>query len=372
MKKKFVPLTRPTLAPFSDCRINFIELFKTGLLTNGKYTRAFETAASKFLGTSDSVAVNCGTSAILIALSLLRKRGQVITPSFNFSSPAHSLSLLGFEPVLADMDKETFNIDVSDLESKITNKTVAFLIPHVFGNPSSVAAIEKIAAEKGIDVIFDAAHAFGSLYKGKSIAICGNFSIFSFTPTKVLSLGEGGLLCAKSSADLKRAFILRNNGDNFDRSKEEIGISARMSEFHAVIGLAGLKRFKKTLAKRIRLANAYKEMLKQNTDINFQKINHGNFSVYQSFAVVINSSTSKLRDKLILYLKKNNIEAKSYFCPPLHKKVMYKNITSGKNLKNTDYITDRILSLPLYSHMDIADVEYVASKVLNFLRKWTF
>lgn len=364
-----IPLTRPTLPPIDEILPLFRKIATSGQLTNNKFVEQFETEVSRFLGVSNSTAVSSGTEAIMIALLMIGKKGEVLIPSFDFSSPVHSLILLGFKPVLVDIEKETFNVDVSDFKNKITKDTVAICLPHIFGNPCDIEGVLAAAKEANIKVIFDSAHAFGSTHKGKSVANFGDYITFSFTPTKVLAIGEGGLLVCLDEQDNSESKILRNNGDTYARDKELIGLSARMTEWQAAIGLAALKHLDGYIEKRIKLVNTYKEALSDISSIKFQVVRSGDFSVYQSLAVLIEDDFGVSRDGLIGILKDNNIQSKAYFDPPIHRKVMYKNLSSDSLLSNTEYVSKRVICLPLFSHMDVKDVEIVTDIIRKAGRK---
>ena len=185
-----IPLTRPTLPQASAMQSSIKNMFKSGMLTNARYTQEFEKKCARFLGVRDSVAMSNGTSPLILAAKCLDLKGEVIIPSFTFTSGVHSLLWNNLTPVFADIDIETFNIDVNLIEKKITKKTSAILATHVFGNPCDINSIESIAKKHNLKVIYDAAHAFGAQYKNKSVACYGDVSSFSFTPTKVLSLRQ--------------------------------------------------------------------------------------------------------------------------------------------------------------------------------------
>lgn len=368
MKKDSTPLTRPTLPPLKEIFPLFKKIYKSGQLTNNKFVASFEEKAAKFLGVNNTVAVASGTDAIMIALLAINKKGQVLIPSFDFSSPMHSLILFGFEPILVDVDRETFNIDVKDLDKKITKRTVAIMAPHIFGNPCDIEQILKVAKRHKLKVIFDGAHAFGSLYKGRGIAEFGDYSTFSMTPTKVLAIGEGGLLVVRDNVNIDLLKSMRNNGDNLDRSQEVVGISSRMTEWQAAIGLAALKLLKQNISRRNKLVSYYKQLLGDLPGVSFQKVRIGNISVYQNFAIIVGDQFPVNRGALIDYLERYRIESRAYFLP-LHMKKMYRHLESKYSLKNTEYVSERVLSLPLYSHMKIGEVKYVADTIKMLYKK---
>ncbi len=360
-----IPLTRPTLPKSKVVEKKLNDIFKTGMLTNGKYVGEFERQCAGFLGAKNVTAVASGTAAIMLSLKCLNLKGEVILPSFNFTSDGHALLWCGLEPVFVDIDRETFNIDPAQIEKKITKRTSAIMATHVFGNPCRIHEIQKIAQRHNLKVIYDAAHAFGSEYKNKSVAQFGDASIFSFTPTKVLTTGEGGVVVLKNNKLAGYIISGRNNGDNFDREKEFLGLSARMPEFNAILGIEGLKILANSTKRRLKLVDLYKRQLSGVPGIHFQKIDNFSFSVYKDFVITVDKEKFGIyRDELLKELKKNNIESKVYFYPPLHKKMVYKKYMSIP-LPATDFVSSRIISLPLYSHMPEGYVKKVCSVIIN-------
>ena len=346
-----IPLTRPTLPKITSILGKLKDIFKTGMITNSKYVKEFEKRCSKFLGSKNVIAVSSGTSALILSFKCLNLKGEVILPSFTFTSSAHSLLWLGLTPVFADINPETFNIDSDSIEKKITSKTTAILATHVFGNPCDIDKIQKIAKKHNLKVVYDAAHAFGSKYKNKSVSNFGNVAIFSFTPTKILTTGEGGLIVVKDKGLANMMKIGRNNGDSFNREEEFLGLTARMNEFSAILGIEGLKEIKKNLKRRIEMVNLYKQKLANVPGISFQKIKGSYFSAYKDLAILVDKNKFGIsRDDLLKELLKRKIETKVYFFPALHRKKVYQKYR-GTSLPVTDFVSNRIMSLPLYSHM---------------------
>ncbi|MFC1630186.1 DegT/DnrJ/EryC1/StrS family aminotransferase [Patescibacteria group bacterium] len=364
-----IPLIRPTLPKLRSIQKKLRAAFKSGMITNSRYVGEFEQRCAKFLGVKNAVAVSSGTSALILSLKCLGVKNEVIIPSFTFSSSGHSLLWLGLTPVFAEVDPETFNINPDLIEKKITSKTTAIVATHVFGNPCQIDKIQKIAKKYHLKVIYDAAHAFGSKYKNKSVAHFGDISIFSFTPTKVLTTGEGGLIVVK---DKKLARILRlgrDNGDSFNREEEFLGISARMDEFSAILGIEGLKLLPRSLTKRRKIVNLYKKELAKLPGISFQKTTTGGCSVYKDFAILVDRKKFGIsRDNLLKELLRNNIEAKVYFFPPLHKKKVYRKYRKI-SLPQTDSLSHCIMSLPLYSFMPQDQALKVSSLIKKLHKK---
>lgn len=369
MKSKFIPLTRPTLPKASSLTKKIAEIFKSGMITEHKYVRLFEKKCAQFLGCRYAVATSNGTSALMLTLKCLNIKGEVIVPSFTYSSDAHALLWCGLTPVFVDIDPETFNIDPDEIERKITPETSAILPTHVFGNPCDIHAIDTIARKHNLKIIYDSAHAFGSIYQGKRVATFGDASIYSLTPTKVLTAGEGGLVLTNDADLAHKLTIAKLNGDSLNREEEFLGLTARMSELQAIVGLETLKIFSKAIKRRSMVVNYYKKKLTSIEGIGWQKIHNGDVSVYKDLVITIDEKkTGFSRDNLLDALKKNNIQSKVYFSPPLHKKKVY---VQYKNLKlpHTDYLSDHIINLPIYSHMPFAEVDSVCNVIMDLHKK---
>ena len=365
-----IPLCRPYLPKMKKLQKKFEEVLDSGMLTNSKFVQEFENDCSKFLGVKNTVAVSSGTSALILALKCLGIKGEVILPSFTFTSDGLSLLRLGLKPVFVDIDPQTLNINPDLIEKEITSKTSCILATHVFGNPCEIDKIQKIAKKHNLKVIYDAAHAFGSKYKNKSVVKFGDASIISFTPTKVITTGEGGLVVVKNKNLARIMRLGRNNGDSFNRKEEFLGITARMDEFSAILGIEGLKIIKENLRKRLKIVSLYKNKLGKVAGISFQKIKKGNFSDYKDFVIMVNSQKYGItRDNLLKNLKKNGIECKAYFYPALHQKIIYKKYLTS-SLPVTDFISDSIISIPLYSHMPGDSVIKICSIIKSLSKNY--
>lgn len=364
-----IPLLKPTLPKLRSIQNKIRDAFETGMLTNAKYVKEFEAMCAKFLGIRNVIAVSNGTSALILSLKCLGLKGEVILPSFTFTSGGHSLLWCGLAPVFVDIDPETFNINPASIEKKISKKTSAILATHVFGNPCEIEKIQKIAKKYNLRVIYDGAHAFGSKYKQKSIVNFGDATIFSFTPTKVLTTGEGGLIATNNKKLAKLLKLGRNNGDSPKREEEFLGITARMNEFSAILGIEGLKILPRSLKRRLKLVNLYKKELVGVPGISFQKIMPSCFSVYKDLIILVDERKFGIsRDDLLKELLKRKIETKIYFYPPLHKKKVYRKYKK-LSLPNTNFVSGRIMSLPLYSHMPEDSVIKVCSVIKNSYKK---
>lgn len=361
-----IRLVKPTVPKLARLASAYNEVLDNGMLTNGKYVEKFEQNAGHFLGNENTTAVANATAGMILAAKLLNLKGEVILPSFTYSSTGHALLWNNIKPVFADIDRETFNLDPADVERKITNQTSAICPVHCFGNPVEIEKIEKLGKKYKLKIIYDAAHAFGSKYRGKSPAKFGDAAIYSFTPTKVLTCGEGGLVVVKDKNLAAKAKIGRDNGDSFNRKEEFLGLTSRMTEFNAILGIENLKKIQKELKKRNDLARYYKRKLEKIRGVTFQKINPQDFSVNYCFAIILPGK--KLRDGLLAALHKNNIQSKTYFYPPLHKKIVYLPYAKKTNLPNTEWVADRIICLPFYTTMPKREIDIVCGTIEKFVK----
>src|SRR3984893_1239064 len=192
--RKLLPIVDPEGVPGEEFLEDVRRILASKQLTNGAYVRRFEEAAAAYLGVEQCVAVSSCTSGLLLVLKALDLQGEVILPSFTFHATAHAVVWNGLKPVFADCEAKTFCIDPQEVRAKLSPGTAAILAVHLFGNPAAVKELEDIAAEMEIPLVFDAAHAFGSRSRGTQIGGFGTAEVFSFSPTKLVVAGEGGLI----------------------------------------------------------------------------------------------------------------------------------------------------------------------------------
>lgn len=359
------PFTRPTLNGISIVQKKYLEIFKNGMITNSKYVEKFETKVKNHLGVKYAVALNSCTSGLMLILKALNLKGEVIIPSFTFYATGHSVLWNNLTPVLVDCDKNTYTIDPSSVEKAITPKTSAIIGVHLFGNPANVKELEKIAKKYKLKLIFDSAHGFGIRYQGKPLGSSGDAESFSLSPTKLLTTAEGGIVTTNNEELAKKIKMGRNYGDQGTYDCDVLGLSARMSELHAILGVESLKNLEKNTAKRNKLAKLYKQLLSKIPGISFQTIEDGNRSSFKDFSIYIDKDKFGLsRNELAAALTAENIMVKKFFYPPVHKQKLYAKFSNPKNkLDNTNSLSDNSLSIPLYSHMEIGDLKKVCDAI---------
>ena len=364
-----IPITKPTLSKYKKYAPRFKEVIESGVITNGKYVKLFEDKVSKYLGVKHCVAVSSCTSGLMLVLKGLAVRGEVILPSFTFSASGHAVLWNNLKPVFADIKKDTYEINPVSIEKVITPQTGAILATQIFGNPCNVAALRKICNKHNLKLIFDAAHAFGSELKGKKVGAFGDAEVFSLSPTKVLTAAEGGLIATNNKTLAEFCRIGRNYGDDGSYNTKFNGLNARMSEFHAIIGLESLENIDKNLKARRIAVNYFKDkLLRIDKNIEFQTINKNGESTFKDFSLFIDpAKTGYNRDQLHDYLLTNGIIAKKYFYPPLHLQKTYSKFHVNKGqLVNTNGVANNVLSLPLFSHISKKEVNFIAETIKKF------
>jgi dTDP-4-amino-4,6-dideoxygalactose transaminase len=345
--------------------------YSAGAITNASLVEHLEATVTERLKVKYCVAVSSCTSGLMMVLRAFGLTGEVIVPSFTFFATGHALLWNGLRPVFADCDEETWNVEPADIERKISERTSAILVVHLYGNPCDVEALGRVASCHHLKLIFDAAHGFGSQHRGHPIGQFGDAEVFSLSPTKLLVAGEGGLVTT-NDATLARAIRgMRNYGDLGSYDPEWLGMNARMSEFNAALAIAGLPLVNAKVARRNWIAEKYTSLLSPLSGLRFQKVLSGDVSTYKDYSVHVSSDKFGLtRDSLAAALLAEKIETKKYFYPPLHKQRLYSSFHNGERagLDRTDFITGGILSLPIYESLADATVERVAQAILRLAR----
>ena len=349
-----VPVSSCTLPDFNAVEDHYRDIFSTGMVTNWKYVREYEEQTARYLGVDHVVAVSSATAGLLLVLKCLDLEGEVILPSFTFSVTGHVLAWNNLQPVYVDIDLETCLIDPEKVHQAISPSTCAIMGVHIWGNPCAEDQLQEIADHHGIPLIFDAAQAFGSRYLEKQVGGSGRAQVFSCSPTKVVTSGEGGIVATNDEELAAKVRVGRNYGDDGSYDCAFEGINARMSELHAVLGLASLAMADENISHRHRLFNLYRQRLGQLPGIRFQKTTPGGISNGVYFSIIIDSDLFGLsRDQLYIALKHENVDTRRYYYPPLHQQRVNTRLTSlyqGK-LPHTEHVSTHSLTLPMYSHL---------------------
>lgn len=355
-----INVTRPFLPPKEEYLSYIDGIWSRNWLTNnGPLVAELENRLKNYLNVRNFLFLGNGTIALQIAIKSLNLKGKIITTPFSYVATTSSIVWQGCEPVFADIDPFTFNIDPAEIEGLIGSDTSAILATHVFGNPCDVEAIDEIAKRHNLKVIFDAAHAFGTSYKGQSIFNYGDIATASFHATKLFHTVEGGAVVTNDEHLLEQMAWLRNFGHHGPEEFRAVGINGKNSEFHAAMGLANLKYINEIIDRRKELFKVYDECL-EGSGIQKQRLAADIDYNYAYYPVVLESETRVLRT--IAELNANSVYPRRYFWPSLNT-ISY---TRGKySAEVSEDISRRILCLPLYFDLSISDVQMIAEIVLR-------
>ena len=329
---------------------------------NGPLLRKFEHDVAEWHGLQHHTVVVNGTIALQLAIRALGLKGEIITSPFSFIATTSAIMYEGCTPVYADINPETLNIDPAAIEAAITDKTVAIMPVHVFGNTCEVEAIEAIAKKHNLKVIYDACHSVGVRYKGKSVFACGDVSCTSYHATKMLNSGEGGG-CYTNDAELD-AKMKRIRFFGFSEDKTNVveeGSNLKMTEVHASVGLANLNYLQAALDDRKEKYMLYKQLLSANPKCHFQRINADSCN-YSYFPLILDSEETLL--KVDAALQAEHVFARRYFYPSLN---TFTDIVPYVKMPHSEDIASRILCLPLYYTLPKEDVERIANIILKTL-----
>lgn len=356
MSDKPIYVTQPYLPPLEEFIPYLQQIWDNKILTNGgPMHQQLEAALCDYLGVEHIALFNNGTIALLTALQALRVTGEVITTPYSFVATAHSLLWNGIKPVFVDIDPHTLNLDPAKIEAAITPQTTAIMPVHCYGNPCDVAAIQKIADNYNLKVIYDAAHAFGVSDDGGSILRHGDLSVLSFHATKVFNTFEGGAIICPDAKTKKRIDQLKNFGFVDEITVVAPGINGKMSEINAALGLLQLQHIDKVMARRREIDAFYREELKGVEGIRLIEEAGQKIANYSYFPILVEAKYPQSRDELYQKLKDQNIFARRYFYPLISEFPMYRGMNSAQrdNLLVANIVSEKVLCLPIYPELSL-------------------
>ena len=304
-----------------------------------------------------------GHLALYCAIKAMDLTGEIITTPFTFASTTNAIVQAGCKPVFCDI-KEDYTIDEDKIEALITDKTVAILGVHVYGNICNVEKIQEIADRHGLKVIYDVAHAFGVEYKGKGIGSYGDASMFSFHATKVFHTIEGGCVTFKDET-LRENLTLQRNFGVHGEELECFGTNAKMNEFQAAMGVCNLRHIDEELALRKAVFEKYVERLSGKDGLTLLKVHAGVKQNYAYFPVLIDKKKFGInRDELCVKLAESGIFARKYFYPLVSENKEFGEDLADKTPIAKD-ISRNIVCLPMYAHLSLTDVDKICDIILE-------
>lgn len=358
-------VTRPSLPPLAEFIPYLEQIWERGVLTNnGPYHRELERQLAGYLGVEHISLFANGTLALVTALQALRVTGEVITTPYSFVATSHALLWNGIKPVFVDIDPHTLNLDPAGIEAAITPQTTAILPVHCYGEPCDVAAIERIADNYGLKVIYDAAHAFGVEDAGGSVVRHGDLSVLSFHATKVFNTFEGGAIVSPDARTKRRIDHLKNFGFVDEVTVVAPGINGKMSEVNAAFGLLQLQHVDAMLAQRARIAERYAAALQDVPGIT-RVVGTAARRNNAYFPILVEAEYPLSRDGLYQALKAEGIHARRYFYPLISGFPMYKGLPSSNPelLPHAHATAARVICLPLYPDLPAADQDRIIAIV---------
>lgn len=364
MNKKIL-VTQSSMPSYEEYIEMIRPLWESHWLTNmGELHRKLEEELKTFLEVSELSLVVNGHMALELAIQMYNfpEGSEVITTPFTFISTTHAIVRNGLVPVFCDIKASDGTIDEEKIEGLITDKTVAIVPVHVYGNVCNVERIDEIARKNGLKVIYDAAHAFGVTYKGKGIANFGDTSIFSFHATKVFNTIEGGAVAVKDREYYDRLYNLKNFGIRGEERVVGIGCNAKMNEFAAAMGLCNLKYINKAFEKRKRIYDYYVFRIKKITGIRIFENNRNASRNYAYFPIIVEDDFGVSRDELYDKFKEDNIYTRKYFYPLTSEQECYKNQYTAK-VDVAKEISSKVLTLPIYEELKIEEAEYIINRL---------
>ena len=365
-ENKPVYVTQPMLPPLEDFLPYLEQIWENKILTNGgPFHQQLELALCDYLGIKHISLFANGTLALITALQSLRITGEVITTPYSFVATAHALLWNGIKPVFVDIDPQTYNLDPAKIEAAITPQTTAIMPVHCYGHPCDVEAIQKIADNYGLRVIYDAAHAFGVQQKQESILVHGDLSVLSFHATKVFNTFEGGAIISPDAKTKQRIDHLKNFGFVDEVTVVAPGINGKMSEIHAAFGLLQLKNIDAALSQRERIAARYRVQLAQVQGIHCTTAPPGAITNHAYFPILVKPEFAIGRDQLFAKLRESNIHARRYFYPLISDFPMYRSMPSSApaNLPVARTTADQVICLPIYPTLEDAQVDAICKVI---------
>lgn len=364
-----IPLSRPSIG--EEEKEAVLSVLESGFLSMGDQHVKFEQAFADYLGVPYAITSSSGTSALHMAMLILGigPGDEVITTPFSFVASSNSVLMVGATPVFVDIDPQTYNLDVGEIEKRITPRTKAILPVHVFGYPADMNAILDLARRHGLYVVEDACEALGSTYGGRKVGTFGDLAAFGFYPNKQMTTGEGGMLVTRSAEWAELARSLRNQGRGKDGVwlvHERLGFNYRLDEMSAAIGLAQLRKLDRLLTKRAQVARWYDERLREFPDVVLPPRPVDESMSW--FVYVVRFATPQQRDRVMKGLLADGIGCRPYFSP-IHLQPFYRQQFGYRpgDFPITERVAQTTLALPFYADLREDEVDYVVERIKQYL-----
>lgn len=365
---KQITVTSPLLPNLDEFNEMLKEIWASKWITNnGQFHKQLEKALCEYLKVPYISLFTNGTLPLLTALQALRITGEVITTPYSFVATTHSIWWNGCRPVFVDIEEETCGIDPDKIEAAITPQTTAIMPVHCYGKPVKMKRIQEIADKYGLKVIYDAAHAFGVEVDGESVLNAGDMSTLSFHATKVYNTLEGGALVMHDEQTKKRIDYLKNFGFAGETEVVAPGINSKVDEVRAAYGLLNLKQVDYAIANRQKIAQTYREALKDVLGIRFFEDMPGVRHNYSYFPIFIKADEYGMsRDELYFKMKEQNVLGRRYFYPLISSFSTYRGHPSATpdNLPVATKIANEVICLPMHHELTETDIERILNCII--------
>ena len=362
-----IMVTRSSLPPISEYMEEIKGLWDTHWITNmGEKHEKLRRQLTEYLGVKNMDLLVNGHMALELSMQAMNLKGEVITTPFTFASTTHAIVRNGLEPVFCDITADDFTIDASKIENLITDRTSAIVPVHVYGNICNVEEIDRIAQKYDLKVIYDAAHAFGTTYKGQGVGTFGDASCYSFHATKVFNTIEGGAVCYKDRDFGLNLYRLKNFGIRGPEKIDAVGANAKMNEFCAAMGICNLRHIDEMIEKRKQLVQRYRENLECIEGICLNTVQKEVQSNYAYFPVVFEEKKFRAsRNEVFKALWENGIMARKYFYPLTSMYDCFHGKYEAENTPVALYISKRVLTLPLYPELSMEEVDHICKVITD-------
>lgn len=370
MSREKMYVGRPNIGDRERLFARFNEALDRRWLTNdGPLVVEFERRLAAYLGVKHCLAMCNATVALEIAVRAFGLTGEVIVPSFTFVATAHALQWQEITPVFCDVDPRTHNIDPDCVRRLIGPRTSGIIGVHVWGNPCNTEALQEIAREHGLKLLFDAAHAFGCSHTGRRIGNFGHAEVFSFHATKFLNSGEGGAVATNDDALAEKMRLMRNFGFVGYDNVMHVGTNGKMCEFSGAMGLTSLESIDTFIEKNRENFTTYEEALHGIPGLRLFSPRAGEEHNWQYVVVEIDPARAALnRDDVVAALHAHNVLARRYFFPGCHRMKPYENAAHGP-LPATEILCERVLQLPTGTAVSIEDIHFIGGILRRALAK---
>lgn len=338
-----------------------VEVLRSGQLAQGRLVERFEKRLAETLGSPHVVAVSSGTAALHLALLAhgIGPGDEVITTPFSFIATANAVLYAGATPVFVDIREDTYNVDPSLIEARISKRTKAILPVHLYGCPAEMGTIGEIAARYHLSVIEDAAQALGAAIGDRAVGSLGT-ACFSFYATKNVTTGEGGAIATDDGQIAARLRLLRNHGQHTTYEHEILGYNFRMTDLQAAIGLAQLERLDEFTSKRIANAGYLNSQLPRSAT---PRTPSGFRHVFHQYTLRIREG----RDEVMRQLNDAGVGTRVYYPKPIHRQKLYLDLGYRESLPIAERSSDEVLSLPIHPSLTARDLETIAEVTRNCL-----